>query len=120
MKKLFLLLTVALSAFAASAQNNAKTTAAALQQAKTTGVYTFRLSDGITADEVAAKSNYYTQYFTTSFDAAKHEATITLTQKEELNRRVMQRLMVGLQVSEVYVDGGSPMTFEEVFEKHIK
>lgn len=119
MRKLFLLLAISFSAFAASAQNTAKVTSASLKESKASGVYVFNVSDKVTKKDVDASAAYYTQYFNTSFDEAKHEMKITLTENADINKRVIQRLLASLRVSELLVDG-KPQTYEAAYEKFLK
>ena len=119
MRKLILLIAISVSALAASAQNSANVTSTALKQSKSNGVYVYKLSDNITQKEVSAAAKYYEQYFTTAFDAAKHEAKLTLTENADIDKRVMQRFLISLNISEVTVDGKS-QPFETVYEAYMK
>lgn len=119
MKKLLLLFAVTFIATASFAQRAVQLTSENLAKAKTSGVYVIATSDDLTATEVEGVKGYYKDYFTVAMNDAKHEMTVTLIKKEEMNIRVMNRLMVALDVEKFVVDGQG-YTFDELYNKFMK
>lgn len=119
MKKLILITAVVFSAFFAAAQQTATVSSANLTKGKTSGTYVFTLPDAITNEQVEKVKGYYKDYFSVNFDAAKHTATIGLVKNEEVNKRVVNRFMVSLDIRTFAVDGNN-LDFDTVFEKYMK
>lgn len=119
MKKILLILTVVLSSIAATAQETATTTAASLTKGKTSGVFEFALPASVTAEQVEKAKSYYTQYFTVAFDQKSHQAVLTMTKNEPINRRVMHRFLVTLNVQTIKVDS-EDYTFDALYDKYLQ
>ncbi len=119
MKKLLLLFAVTFIATASFAQRTVKLTSESLSKGRTTGVYVISTSNDLTASEVDGVKGYYKEYLSTSMNDVKHELTVTLSKPEEMNVRVMNRLMVALDVETFSVDGQN-YTFDQLYDKFIK
>lgn len=105
MKKLLLVFAVMAFGFAASAQKIATVSQASIFEGKTSGTYVLQLPDQTTVAEVDAAKAYYTGYFTVAYAPGTHLATITLTENAAMNRKVITRFLMALQLETVKVDG---------------
>ena len=110
MKKLILTLVIAVSAvsftFAQEATEIANSNGVeALKTSKSSGSYVFTLPSNVTKDEVAKSSKYYTHYFTVSFDAGTHVATLSMVDNTEKNRYVITRFLSSCGVRYVSISG---------------
>lgn len=101
------------------AQKSITTSKEALTASKTSGVYSFVMPSDITADQVNSVKQYYTSYFTVDFTEATHVMKVKLLAKEEMNYKVMNRLMVSLDVRKFIVDG-TEMDYEKMFATYMK
>lgn len=119
MKKILLVLVVVLAGFAASAQKSAAVSSKSLETGKSTGKYLFAFPADITAKQVDDVKAYYKDYFTVGFNEMKHEATVTLTKNEEMNRRVILRFLSSLGMRNVNVEG-TEKTLDEFYENNLK
>jgi len=119
MKKLLLLTLVCFASALSFGQKVANASAETLQKGKTSGTYMFVMPSDVTSAEVDGVKNYYKQYFTVSMDEKKHELTVNLINKDEMSIRVINRLMVSLEITDFSV-GGSELSFDEMFEKYMK
>jgi hypothetical protein len=119
MKKILLVLVVVLAAFAATAQKTATVSAKSLEAARSTGKYTLVLPADITSEQVDNVKNYYVAYFTVNFNQMKHEAAITLTSNEQMNRTVIMRFLSSLGVRTVMIDG-KEHTLDQFYEGYLK
>ncbi len=119
MKKLLLFTLVCFASALSFGQKVANASAESLKNGKSSGNYTFVMPADVTAAEVDGVKNYYKQYFTVTMDEKKHELTVNLVKNDETSVRVINRLMVSLEVSDFSV-GGTEMTFDEMFEKYMK
>lgn len=118
MKKLISILTVCIFVFSASAQNTATATSADVTTGKTSGLFSFVMSNEITADQVAGVKGYYENYFTVNFNPSTHVMQVKMKAKEELNYKVMNRLMISLNVQTYLIDGNK-LTFDDFFNKYL-
>lgn len=119
MKKLLLLTLVCFASVLSFGQKVANASAESLQKGKTSGTFVFVMPNDVTAAEVDGVKNYYKQYFTTTMDEKKHELTVVLVNKDEMSMKVINRLMVSLEVSGFSV-GGTELSFDEMFDKYMK
>ena len=119
MKKILLILTVVLSSLAASAQESATSTAVSLNKGKSSGVFEFVLPATVTTEQVEKVQTHYTHYFTVAFDQNTHQATLTMTKNEPINRRVMHRFLASLNVQTIKVDA-QEYTFDALFDKYLQ
>ena len=119
MKKLIVLTLVSLASVFSYGQKVATATPEALQKGKTSGIIVFTMPADVTAAEIDGVKNYYKQYFSTSMDEKKHELTITMLNNDENSRRVVNRLMVSLDIRD-YKIGTEELGFDAVFDKYLK
>lgn len=119
MKKLLVLLVVCFISALSFGQKVAAISKDALAAGKSTGVYSFVMPADVTSAQVESVKGYYKEYYTVAFDAKSHVLTMTLTQNAEMNIRVMNRMMVALEVRDFKV-GDTNMTFEELYENYLK
>jgi hypothetical protein len=121
MKTIFVLMTslflVGTSAFAqdrstvATAQSSTD-----LSASKSSGKYLITLPDGMTSDEVAENSKFYTRIFTLSFDEKTDVAAITMIENTDKSRHVIVRFLTSCGVQSILVDGRELM-LEDFFSK---
>lgn len=119
MKKIFLALVVVLSAFAASAQKSASISSELIETGNTKGKYVFTLAPDVTAAQVDKVKGYYTTYFTVNYSESKHEATITVTNDDEMSRRVILRFLSSLGMNTVNVDG-TDKPLDKFYEENLR
>jgi hypothetical protein len=118
MKKLISMLTVCLFVFAASAQYTATATSTDVSTGKSSGLFSFVLSTAITSEQVDGVKGYYENYFTVSFNPTSHVMQVKMKAKEELNYKVMNRLMVSLNIQKFIIDGKA-LTFDEFYNQYL-
>jgi hypothetical protein len=118
MKKLISILTVCLLVFSASAQYTATASTNDVISGKSTGLFSFVLSNEISSDQVDGVKGYYESYFTVNFNPATHVMQVKMKAKEELNYKVMNRLMISLNVQTYLIDGNK-LTFDDFFNKYL-
>lgn len=109
MKKLiltfFVLIGLSSLGFAQEASQIATTKGAKeLSASKASGNFEFTLPGNLTADQVEKNSTYYTHYFTVSFDANSHKATIEMMENTSKNRYVIARFLTACGISHLEVD----------------
>ena len=120
MKKLLLFTLVCFASVLSFGQKTANASTESLQKGKTSGTFVFVMPSDVTAAEVDGVKNYYKQYFSATMDEKKHELVVTLINKDdETSKRVINRLMVSLEVSSFSV-GGTELSFDEMFDKYMK
>lgn len=85
-----------------------------LAASKSSGKYLITLPDGMTANEVAENSKFYTRVFTISFDENTDIATITMIENSDKSRHVIVRFLTSCGVQSVLVDGHE-MMLEDFF-----
>jgi hypothetical protein len=119
MKKLIVLFVVCVISVFSFGQNSATITKDALVSGKSTGKYVFVLPSSVTTEKVDAVKGYYKDYYSTNFDAKSHTLTVQLIQNEEKFIRVINRMMVGLEIRDFNVSG-TTLTFEEMFQNYMK
>ena len=119
MKKLVMIFVLSLASSLAFSQESASINESKLKTGKTTGVYEFSVPESITAEKVDAVKGYYKEYFTVTFNEATDQLKVTLLKNEESNLKVVNRLLVALDLRTVTVDGQS-MTFEDMKEKYLR
>lgn len=118
MKKLISILTVCFLVFSASAQYTATATSTDVSTGKSNGTFSFVMSTAITSDQVDGVKGYYENYFTVNFNASTHVMQVKMKAKEELNYKVMNRLMISLNVQTFIIDG-KELTFDEFYNKYL-
>ncbi len=72
---------------------------------KSTGVITFRFGSDVLPETILTTGENFTEYFTTSFDAATYVGTFTMKENAELNRLMLGRFLIGCGVEVVEFDG---------------
>jgi hypothetical protein len=72
---------------------------------KSTGIITFRFGSDVLPETVLTAGENFTEYFTTSFDAATYVGTFTMKENVELNRLMLGRLLIGCGVEVIEFDG---------------
>ncbi len=115
---LFLGLTFSLSAQDKS-KNASVHTKAEVLQSKMSGIYLFTMPQGTTEATVKQSANYYTNYFTVSFDASSHVAKITMLNNDEKSRHIICRFLISSGVDKVTMEG-SEFTVDEFYNAYIK
>jgi hypothetical protein len=83
------------------------------------GLYTFAVPNDITAKEVALSAEYYTMYFTVTFDEKNHQTIITLKDKSDNAKHIIGRFFVSLGLREITYNG-STYSVEEFYQKYLK
>lgn len=118
MKKLISVLTVFLFVFAANAQYTASATVADVKSGKSNGSFSFVLSKEITAEQVDGVKGYYENYFTVAFNPTSHVIQVKMKANEELNYKVMNRLMISLNVQTFMIDG-TAQNFDQFYNTYL-
>lgn len=119
MKKLIVLFVVCVISIFSFGQNSAQISKDALVSGKSTGNYLFVMPARVTNDQVEAVKGYYKDYYSVVFDSKAHTLAIHLIQNEEKYIRVINRMMVALEIRDFDVSG-STLTFEEMFQNYMK
>ena len=105
MKKILTLVLVAFIGGTAMAQDaplKAKVESAEKFTAtKDKGVFVFQMPSTVTAEQVKAAADYYTQYFTVNFDAKTKNAKITMVKNDEVSKHVIARFLITTGVKEI-------------------
>jgi hypothetical protein len=104
--------------FSASAQYTATASSNDVISGKSTGLFSFVLSNEISSDQVDGVKGYYESYFTVNFNPSTHVMQVKMKVKEELNYKVMNRLMISLNVQTYLIDGNK-LTFDDFFNKYL-
>ncbi|HRO76392.1 MAG TPA: hypothetical protein PLP27_09620 [Crocinitomicaceae bacterium] len=106
MKKIvFLSVFMFLATFSFAQQKAIVSSLKAFDEAKSNDVYSFELSEKMTKERVTELSDYYTRYFTTSFDEKKNTVTVKLNDTEYSTKMVVRRLFAGMGIDEVLIEG---------------
>ena len=117
---LFVLVGLSSFGFSQEVSNTAGTNGATeLMSSKKTGEYVFQLPEGVTAEDVKKSSAYYTHYFTVSFDAKSHEASIHMVENTSKNRFVIARFLTACGIKFVQVDNDA-LEFHAFIEEYLK
>ena len=119
MKKLFSLVVICLLTMVTYAQKSITTSKDALTTSKASGVYSFVLPSDISADQVNSVKQYYVSYFTVDFTESTHVMKVKLLAKDEMNYKVMNRLMVSLDIRKFFVDG-TEMDYDKMYTTYMK
>ena len=83
------------------------------------GVFIFAFSESASSDEINKNAQYYTDYFTVSFNDETKEALIKMEDNSEMGRRVITRFLLSSGVKSVVLDG-EKLTLNDFFEKYLK
>ena len=121
MKKIFFLSTffvIALFSFSQAQQTAKVPSLETYNNNKFKDTFTFELSEKMTKEKVAEMSNYYTAYFTTTFDEKKNTISVKMINQEWKNRQIMRRLFSGLQIEKVTLEG-KEMSTDEFFKEYV-
>ncbi len=84
----------------------------ALAASKVSGDYVFTLPASVTQEMVTKNATYYTSYFSVSFDAATHKASIHMVYNEGQSRSVIIRFLSSCGVDHVGVDGENVVMYD--------
>lgn len=119
MKSIFVLMTSLFLAGTSAFAQDRSTVATAqtkteLSASKSSGKYFITLPDGMTSEEVAENSKFYTRIFTISFDEKTDVATITMIENSDKSRHVIVRFLTSCGVQSVLVEGRE-MMLEDFF-----
>jgi hypothetical protein len=121
MKKIFFLssfFVIALFSFSQAQQTAKISSLEAYNNNKFKDTFTFELSEKMTKEKVAEMSNYYTAYFTTTFNEKDNTISVKMMNQEWKNRQIMRRLFSGLQIENVIVEGNQ-MSTDEFFKEYV-
>ena len=123
MKSIFVLLTTLFLAGTSARAQDRSTVATAQSKAeltasKSSGKYLITLPDGMTSEEVAENSKFYTRIFTISFDEKSDVATITMIENSDKSRHVIVRFLTSCGVQSVLVEGRE-MMLEDFFTNYM-
>jgi hypothetical protein len=123
MKSIFVLLTSLFIAGTSAFAQDRSTVATAqskteLSASKSSGKYLITLPDGMTSEEVAENSKFYTRIFTISFDEKTDVATITMIENSDKSRHVIVRFLTSCGVQSVLVEGRE-MMLEDFFTNYM-
>ena len=91
----------------------------ALVASKADGKFVFKLPSNLTAEDVEQNSKYYTHYFSVSFDAGSHDATVTMNENTEKNRYVIARFLSANGIKFLSVDGENVALYDFI-DKYLK
>lgn len=119
MKKLLLVFAVLSIGLSASAQKLAAASQESLKASRTSGTYQLQLPGQVTSDDVNGVKGYYTDYFVVNYNEQSHQATFTLTKKEDMNRRVIMRFLKSVGAEGVRVNATN-YTIEEFYDTFLK
>ena len=123
MKSIFVLMTSLFLAGTSAFAQDRSTVATAqskteLSASKSSGKYLITLPDGMTSEEVAENSKFYTRIFTISFDEKTDVATITMIENSDKSRHVIVRFLTSCGVQSVLVEGRE-MMLEDFFTNYM-
>lgn len=82
------------------------------EQSIADGVISMMLPVSVTAEDVSKYAQYYTPYFTTSFDADSHKVTFTMVNNDVKSRRVIMRFLGASKIQTVKVEDKSYLVHE--------
>ena len=82
------------------------------EQSIADGVISMMLPVSVTAEDVSKYAQYYTPYFTTSFDADSHKVTFTMVNNDIKSRRVIMRFLGASKIQTVKVEDKSYLVHE--------
>lgn len=119
MKKIISIFCFCILSMVSFAQKTASIAEESIASGKKSNSYVFTLPADISAAQVDGVKGYYTNYFIAKFDEKSHELTLLLTSDKEANKRVINRLMVSLDIRSFKVNG-KEMDFETLFQNHLK
>lgn len=91
----------------------------ALTKSKSSGEYVFTLPSTVSREDVEKSSKYYTHYFTVSFDAGSHDATVSMVSNDGKSRYVIARFLTSCGVRFIKVDGNN-LSLEVFSETYFK
>lgn len=119
MKKVVIVLGLVFAGFTLNAQEGIAIKPAQVHQAYKTGVFAITVPENITTENVESLKGYYKDYFTVSFDENTDVLTFNLNKDKEAAFRVVNRMLVGLELKTFVVDGQT-LTFDELYAKYYK
>ncbi len=119
MKKIVSLICFCILSMISFGQKTATIAQESLLNGKKSNSYVFGMPADITAAQVDGVKGYYKTYFTATLNEKTHELTVVLSSNEESNKRVINRMMVSLDVRSFSVNG-KEMDFENLFQNHLK
>lgn len=117
MKKLVIVLGLVFAGFTLNAQEGISLKSAQVHQAFKSGDFTITVPEDVTAEQVESLEGYYKDYFTVAFNANTNQLSFKLNKENAASFRVVNRMMVGLNLKKFIVDG-QEMTFDEMYEKY--
>lgn len=117
MKKVVIVLGLVFAGFTLNAQEGISIKSAQVHQAYKTGEFTITVPEDITSEQVDKLKGYYTEYFSVTFDENKDVLSFIVNKDKEGAFRVVNRMLVGLNLKTFMVDGES-MTFEQLYVKY--
>lgn len=124
MKKLFytLFVVIGLSTFG-FAQEKSNTVlsngATELTASKVSGDYVFQLPENVTAEDVKSSAEYYTHYFSVSFDENSHKVSITMVENTSKNRFVIARFLTACKMEYIQIDNDA-LKVHDFIEQYLK
>jgi len=83
------------------------------------GSYTFIVPNDITAKDVALSAEYYTMYFTVTFDEKNHQTLITMKDMSDNAKHIIGRFFISLGLREIQYNGNY-FQVEDFYQKFLK
>lgn len=88
-------------------------------ESKSTGIYEFQMPSELKAEDIKKNAEYYTQYFTVTYDNATKKAVIKMIENTEKSRLVIVRFMIANNVKEIKM-GETTYSVEKFYADFIK
>lgn len=117
MKKVVIALALVFAGFTLNAQEGISLKSNQVHQAYKTGEFTINVPEDVTVEQVDKLKGYYKDYFTVSFNEDKDELVFKINKDDQNSFRVVNRMLVGLNLKTFIVDGQT-MNFEEMYSKY--
>lgn len=119
MKNTFFTLLLLLFSIGVSAQDKAAISTEAIAKGKSQGVFEFVVPNSVDEAQVAEAAAYYPDYFTVDFDKKKHIVTIKLTKNEEMNKHVIQRFLLSINLEYITIEN-KQVRVDQLYDAHLK
>lgn len=120
MQKLFFSLIFTLVTLVSFGQDVANFgTSTTVNQGKQTGKFEVKLPARVTPEDVANYSQYYTNFFTVSFNNTTKIASIQMVNNDSQTRRIILRFLTANQISLISVDN-TPYDLNTFYDNFLK
>lgn len=118
MKKLLVVIALIGSGLYAHSQESVNVKSTEIHQGFKSGHFVMSVPESITEEQLNKVKTHYTNYFEVKLDETKDQLVFDMLKKDDqMAFRVVNRLLVSLNLKTILVDG-NPMTFEEMAKRY--